>query len=828
MSPEPDSPVPGPLRPGDFVPGQVREDTPPKPDQPGPKTAEIETLRARESRLRANLQKLLAAVAVFIASVALLLSVPFFPPALCIVGAAGLAALAFKAPPLAIAVMLFASLVGYIYQLGIPALPIVMMALFYVILSAVSDSPGAATGAAAGVVAAMLTLTPFFFLALPVIMGVTIFRARGQKVGSTSSLLLFLLLYLPLLTANLSISSHESVVPLFQQVSYQTKEPVSLVEVGTMVSALVKEVGANKVILPNLTVYLPIGYTEYGSRLLGVILAAIIAVSISIAFGLISVSRWMARREIRIPYLPLAAPVVSLVIASLAFVLLLGALEPSFAYSTALDSAAVAGLLLGSVVVGGLGSATELWLSRRDQLIKLKEQLFEIVPSLMGKNNALKDRLEATRVRCAKLGLSSEQSLTAKCSQELSFATAIEHMDLATLQRKLKLLKDLEFQIDNAFQETLRKLTQYYTEGRLRYNDYLRQSNGFGFPSGDPISEAGTSAAATRWSPGDFGVPAGDATLEAPATEATSFGYEGILKDQENLNEKLGQMAHILMKECDAIVQVVVAEIDSTMMTGAVEIARNYLNQGQYEDAVDTLLTVMTAMERNIQAPTASLSQRIDAAGAGLKAILSDALLPKLDVMGDEQGIKHLSDIVSRLGDLRQTEANEKTFARLFRIVSQGKGLAELNLSVVSWLAAKISELEKDIEARVPRGHSWGKESYGLSETEELIAKLDGRSGKQNLENRMATIENTNKAVESKALLVDQYASTLEFLINFINIEYLLDRILQEKGRAEDKDLPVRPTFALRYLKLYYEKRYGDVMLDAVTNVLSIRRENER
>ncbi|MDP2719550.1 MAG: hypothetical protein Q8P44_06960 [Dehalococcoidia bacterium] len=774
------------------------------------------------------MQKLLASVAVFIASVVVLLSVPFFPPVVCIIGAAGLAALAFGKPPQAIAIMLFASLVGYVYQLGLPVLVFVGMAIFYIILSAVSDSPGAATGAAAGVIAGMLTLTPFYFLSLPVIMGVTIFRAKGQKVGSTISLMLFLLLYLPLLTNNLSISSHESVVPLFQQVNYQAKEPVSLVEVGDMVSALVKEVGTNKIIWHNLTVYLPIGFTDYGSRLLGIILAVVIAMSVSIAFALRSVFNWMTSREIRIPHLRLAAPIASLLIASGVFLLLLETLKPSFGYFTGLDGSALGGLLLGTVVVGGMGSATELWLRRRDQLITLREELSELLPSITEKNDALKARLESTRTRSTKLGLSSEQALVAKCSQELSFVSSIEHMDLTTLQRKLKVLKDLEVQINNAFQETLRKLTRYYTEGRLRYNDYLQQSNEIGFPSGDPISEAGTSVSATRWSPGALSVPVGDITLEATATEAMSSGYEGILKEQENLNEKLGQLAQVLMKECDAIVQVIVTEIDSTLMTGGVEIARNYLNQGHCEDAVDTLLTVLAAMERNIRAPTASFSQRIDDASTGLKTILSDALLPKLDVMGDEQGIMHLNDIVSQIGDLRQADANEKTFAQLSRIVSQGKRLAELSHSVFSWVAAKISELEKDIEVRVPRGHSWGKEPYALSETEESIAKLDGKSGKQNLETRVATIENIEKAIGSNAVLMDQYASTLEFLINYVNIEYLLDQILQERGCAEDKDLPVRSVFALRYLKLYYEKRYSEVTLNATTKGLSVRLENER
>lgn len=772
----------------------------PTPDSPTPKSPD---LRARESHLRANLQKLLSSVIVLIASCMLLLSVPFFPATVSILGAVGLAALAFKAPSLAIGTMLLASLPGYVYQLGLPVSVFVGMAVFCFILFPFGNSPGSAMGMAAGAIAAMLMLTPFYFFSLPVLIGVTLFRARGQKVGSTGSLLVFLLLFLPLLTANLSISSYQASLPLFEQVNYQMKEPLSAVEVGNMVSVLVKEAGTNSVIAKNLTAYLPVGYTEYGSRLLAIILVSLLAVSTSIAFGGLSLFNWLLKREIGTRYLPLIAPVASLLAASVAFLLLLDTLKTSFGYYVGLDASGMAGMVLGTALVGGIGSASELWLRHRDLVIRLKEELTELLPSTTQKNDDLKARLEATRAQCSKLDLDSEQALVDKCNQELSFVSSLEYMDVTTLQRKLKLFEDIEDQLHKAAQESMRKLARYYMEGRLRYNDYIRQSNEFGFAAGETIPDK-------------------------PMDEVASSGYKAVLKEQENLNGKLSRLAQLLMERCDSIFRIVVTEIDSTVMTGGVEISRNYLYQGKSEDAVETMLMVLVAVERNMQVPTTNFSNQISAASSGLKTVLSDTMLPMLDVMGDEQGISHLNSIISQLDGSYSASTDEKTFARLSRVVDQGKRLAELSHLAISWVATKIAELEKEIEGRVPKGYNWGKEPNALLETEDLISQLEGRSGKQDLETRVAAIEKTKKAVKSKALIINQYASTLEFLINYINIEYLLDRILQEKNHAQDNDLPVRSTFALRYLKLYSEKHYSEVILDQNTNIVRVRREDEQ
>lgn len=161
----------------------------------------------RESKVRQMAMRTAAAVSVLLASLLFFLIVPVFPREIMVLCAVVLGALAYKAPVPALMLLLVLALPGYYYQLksvlpsgtSIPVLMVVIVPVLLLGIALVSGQVCGILGVASGVVAAILMLTPFQFLSLPVIIGTALFRGKGTVFRAASAVLIFVILYYPFL-----------------------------------------------------------------------------------------------------------------------------------------------------------------------------------------------------------------------------------------------------------------------------------------------------------------------------------------------------------------------------------------------------------------------------------------------------------------------------------------------------------------------------------------------------------------------------------------------------------------------------------------------------
>ena len=105
--------------------------------------------------------------------------------------------------------------------------------------------------------------------------------------------------------------------------------------------------------------------------------------------------------------------------------------------------------------------------------------------------------------------------------------------------------------------------------------------------------------------------------------------------------------------------------------------------------------------------------------------------------------------------------------------------------------AAKIGDLEREIDSRLPSGYHWDKSELILSQVDETLKKLNGKARRSSLNVNMAAVETAIKNIEQEAVIIRHYTAMREFAINYPNIEYLLEEKLRLNGLAQVEDLPV-------------------------------------
>jgi hypothetical protein len=74
--------------------------------------------------------------------------------------------------------------------------------------------------------------------------------------------------------------------------------------------------------------------------------------------------------------------------------------------------------------------------------------------------------------------------------------------------------------------------------------------------------------------------------------------------------------------------------------------------------------------------------------------------------------------------------------------------------------------------------------------------------------------------MEQQVKTIKQYRLISEFLINYPNIEFIVQEKLKSEPTVDSSDLPVKYKYAHEYLKMYAVMNHTAVTFDAKTGVL--------
>ncbi|MDP7241081.1 MAG: hypothetical protein QGH72_07750, partial [Dehalococcoidia bacterium] len=278
------------------------------------------SLLEKEARFRAITLRVLDCLGVLVASFAFFHYIPFYPSSFSILAAAFLAAFTYKFPPATFVLMFVFFVPGLVYQLGLaPVMILVIAGIWLVVVLSVVETPGGILRMCLAIVAAILMLTSYFYLAIPLLMGVALMRLEGMRVGAPISVLVFLTLYLPLLATMGANAAANEPLPLLQQVSYVPKDALQTFHIASL-SALIKNAsGTNPRLLATLNLYTV-------TTLLIPLLVMLLAASIAAGSWLMPVPRWLHRQGVRVGFLPEISPLLGMLVAGGMFLVTLNVL----------------------------------------------------------------------------------------------------------------------------------------------------------------------------------------------------------------------------------------------------------------------------------------------------------------------------------------------------------------------------------------------------------------------------------------------------------------------------------------------------------------------
>ena len=758
----------------------------------------------QEEQLRSILLRILIGLFIAVASLLFAIFIPFYPISFAVVLAIALGALAYRAPALSLGLMFFFNMPGYIYQGGFSIGMVVTMGMVCLVATlACLGRPGACLVIAAGVIAGIMMFTPAYFLSIPLLVSVILFRARGIATGSPAAIMVFLAVYNSFLILTIKPGNPAAIVPLFQQVKFPLQPPLSVIELSQMVTALKESLDRTPDLLKSITVYWPLlaqdpsGSVGLVGRPLGFILYFITALSIAVAFGTLSIFRWMAARDLGTRYMPWLAPTLSLIIADVGFLFPLSTLRESMGYTTTLSGNTPIYLVMATVGIGLAGSAIELGLKGRDTTLEYRQKLTTLFPQVKSGQEGLQKKLSSIRELSPQVDFHDEEKLLALATQELGYLEGrVGSLPTTDLQTKIKTFSDIQDNLQKSQGESEQKLLQSYDESKEKYDTYISRSF-------------------------DLGISGIEVFRAMPTTELGPLGFERVKEEQKKLNEAFDNLGQCLVAIGKDTASLIATEVDQEFKPFGLDIAQNYLATRHSQEAVDSMLSSFLTMRDILDKAASGLVPSVEGVVRTWDAMIKGEAIQTLNMMGDEDLAHSLLALKPALDKIVVSNKEEKYFSKLVLLVRNVRELNQSVSSIVTQVIARIKEREKIIESKVPQGFDWEKNNYLPQRIAEVQEQLARKPKEASLGNRLMNIELALNTIGEGVALIRQYIFENEFLINFANIQYLISLQIEKQGQVSTTDLPVRDKYAHRYLVLYTRNHYDRVSFDSRLGILT-------
>jgi hypothetical protein len=767
------------------------------------KESKPRNLRQQENSFRANLTTMVGAASLFVATLLVSLLVPIFPASVAIVLAIMVGALAFKVRPIAVMIMLAVAVFGYVYQLGLPITFIITISviLFFTSISALQS--GSVLGIAFGVIAAALLVTPVYFLGILLILAVPLFRARGRNVGSMAGIIVFVLLAVPLLVNKYNGTGSPF---LFSQVSLSVKAPLNFVNFNTIMARLTEAIPVSSQAvtqyMDKLNYFLPVFKPgDLFGGLLGVLLGGFIVAGIASAFGTMALLRWFERREAGGKILPLIAPTIAILLGALVTFLLLLAMNQPFMYQVSFDTFTISGIIASIAVLGGFGGLVEYWLRQRDLKIKLQEELSKLVNTTNTIIFDVSSNIQQAKVVCIRIDIGHEELLVHNIREELSIVSqGAHHLSIDVLQEKVDLFKNREEQLSTTSAETITKIRRYCEDSRQKYKEYIAGYSDLGY----------SFTSKKNW---------------IPMADFSAVGLNNLIESQIVLNDLYKKTAQDAMKSVEETQKIINQELESEAGKTGIEIAHNYLIQATYGEVVDTLLTESINLNHIVTESTGLFESRVYSIVHECQRIIKTILIPAMDQVGDIAGVAYYSNLLETLNQedwLQKAKGNliEKT-----QWIVKTRDFAIVVVSVLADVSKRLTSLERAIILRAPAGFNWGSNSRAQADLTSFLNNPNSSISWDNLRIRVIQTEKALRVIENATPLIIEFARIYEFLINFVNLEYLMEEQLQRQGEIGERDIPVKLIYAQQYLRLFSETHPDRSYIEVGTGRLKKRIE---
>ncbi len=721
-------------------------------------------------------------------SLILYYSLPFYPHAMSVFFAIMLAVVAFRWPAAALAVMLVLAAPAYAYQLDGAMWALgVMLAVAAILPFCVSRLPGAIVGCLGGAAAGVLLLSPYYLLSLPLVAGATLSRLRASGMAGLWGVLMLLTFYLPFLSVQQAAGTQSGVVPLLASVDWARRPPLEYLGLDPLKSAFE---GAGSGDFSGFSAYFVQGWG--GIALVLTLVLAIIGVP-----ALLNLSRLAKHSNALIRGL---MPLFSLLAIELVFLIPLQLLDRPLRYYTGFDQWDNIAVLTGIMLfMGGVGFGLVFWINRRDLRVTLASDVYGLSRELENLVEGAKQSLQQVSYVCRGKNLNDEKASVAQCEEKVTLTLeSLSALAVPRLEVTRSEFVSMRDQLHGIQVELQNKLSNHLDDCRRSYKATVEGARELGMP-----------VAQDAIGPRLFSPEADD--------------YESILAEQDELNNAFRELASELVAAGEMLAEIVKEEIDPEFSLTTIDIGRGFLDQGRYEEAARTILEDLQIIDGRIESPIGVLAARIITMASQFREVIESHVIPMFEAIGDQDSVVKYGDVMEELNEIGRAVQGSRTLADLIGIVEQSRRLSDAAILTVTELKSRASSLENANDNRCPSRYNWGRSSHMAGDVQQLLQEIESESAGLTISSRFSVIENAVQAAEQQAKLIRKYSQASEFLINYPNVEYVIEDKLKGDGGVVKTDVPVNPKYAVEYLKLFAAKHHDNVLFDPKTGTLRIK-----
>jgi len=736
-------------------------------------------LRFELSRLTQFYERIAFAILVGIDGMLGFAYIPSFPPFLGIFLAFSIALVSLRSIRLGILGLAFFLGLSYAFQFGalignFSGLFVVIGYLFVGIMALLtSEKPANAIGTALGILMALVLLTPYFVVAVPLmVLFVTSYRRMDKKTATIAFLQFYVPLQLLAIASTGEIPPPGQGVPLiYSQITGSFFPPAETLTFSNLLGPISN--GSEG--LPGVTnafTYWTVRYFVGSFSMFALII--LLSASVSASFMFERFMNNLHQKGFDFQQRKRVVPFISNFIGCMVFALPLSILAGSFGFSTALTENL--GQYLGLVIIGSaVTTSVRLYSYRVEDIVTLREDMKKSLEELSPRLDIIEDQVLQVLTTCKNIRIQDLQLRLKGARSEVELTTrTYRELGIPALQQKRDMLQAEAANIEPTTTSLKRRTIDYYLTTNHKFREIVERISVMGFQT--------------------------DVSIDAPiGEEVETWELQQVLDVQQRLDKTIEGNMRNLVETTQSVYELVRRNFDQEYTLTGVEIARNFLLHHEMERAVDSALQSLELMNEKYSETTADTAKRLQSLLDQLSNILELQVKP-LSNVSTSLYFQEIMPIVSEAQQLKEKISTEAAVLHLTAVFGYKEKLVEILEQLIIGLGEKLRAIAQDVDARLPKNYSWGKQEQ-MHDTLTLTVRRLKEAAMKPTKEFFDGVESSLKILQEEATLIDHYLLTLELILNYPNIDSYLSARLLDRGIVPLQDLPFQ--FGDRYLRLY-------------------------
>ncbi len=621
-----------------------------------------------------------------------------------------------------------------------------------------------------GLASGFLLVSPYYYLAIPLLIASVLSAGVLGKVGSVVSHVSVAVPIIALFgSQNLTGSGSPELYSL-NAVSF-VKAP-ALVSASSFIGPLLN----SPTPLPGVQEVI-IGYSVSSLVLPVYIMMIIAAVSIS-TVALRLMKNILPKVEggsfiQNLPFIP------SGLIGTLLFFYLIGALQKPFGYSTALSSVELA---IGGVVSLAAGFSLFMGyhlIDRRVGLVALQFSIREMGARIIDESNKTLQMIHSGESRVISLNLHDQKSRIIEIQHEVE--TGLEtfmNMGHRDAHLKLRRFRALSQTLGDKQVDTRYEIINQYNVALEQYQEASKLGQSVGIEPPEALS--------------------------SPTEETiTTLDNEGILQAHIGLLEAMRLYVEKIVDSTGKALRTIQSQFDPKYTIASLEISRNFIEQGNPKGALDACVESLQLMNKRFGKTGVDLLSKILSATEELQPVLQTKVLQLAGEFGEAAYEKELL-IIHRLASEKDKVTIRETIMDATEIAQMRDLISKSLVEMVSALVERLHEIENKLDHAVPKAFDWGRRAHIYPVAEKMFADLESDvSGKEFLE----TVKIATSDLQSILEVLDEYLTSVEFVRCYPTVDAIIGKVFAKDGQVKSADLPFN--FQTKFLRLFLLRNKG-------------------